>query len=574
MALTLASLAAAAPCAAAPADARLRFAACSDPSAPPGTRCGTYTVVEDRDSGQGRTLDLNFVVVPNTGGKAARHAIVFLAGGPGQASVNGAAPMAQWLAELRADRDLLLVDQRGTGASNPLRCPYQDEQRRFSEYLADPFAVGRLAECRAALERRADLTRYTSPYAADDLDELRAALGYESLDLIGGSYGTRLALVYARRHPAGARTLTLLGPAPLDARIPFRLARDFDAALYGSFADCAADAACAAAFPDLAGDLRRALERVAAGVPPVTITAAGKPAEVTVSRQLVLQALRYMLYHPTTQIGMPYALHRAAEGDFEPVAAFAAMIGNAFNRDSDALYLSVTCAEDVARFDLEEGRAAAAGTLLGSLRVDHQKAACALWPTGRLPADYHQPFQVQTPALVLVGERDPATPPDWGREVAASLPNGVLVIVPRAGHETIDGLLGVDCLDAAPKRLIATGTTAGMDVSCAAAAKLPPYTLAPEAAAIELPAEELAALVGTYVSDKGFTLVVELVDGALEVTAMGRKFGLEPLSTERFRIVGGPPGYALVVVRDGGRVSGAILEEGPVVRTPLQRQGG
>jgi pimeloyl-ACP methyl ester carboxylesterase len=560
-----------------PDDPRLRLSPCADEGLPAGSRCGTFTVFEDREAGTGRTLELALVVIPGTGPERARRAVAFLPGGPGMGATGAAAGIAHWLAEVRGERDLLLVDQRGTGGSNPLRCPYQEEERRLAEYLEDPFAIGRLQECRDALEARADLTLYTTPFVADDLDEVREALGYESLDLVGVSYGTRAALVYARQHPARARTLTLLGPVSTDARLPYRMAADLDASLRGSFADCAADAACGAAFPDLAGDLRRLLERVAAGVGPVSVRApSGRgTVEVPISRQLVVQALRYMLYHPATQARLPYAVHQGGSGDFGPIASFAAAIGSSFNQSADGLYNAIVCAEDLPRFTLEEGRAAAAGTVLGELRVNHQKAACALWPTGRLPAGYHDPVRVATPTVLVVGERDPATPPGWAREIAAHLPESLLVVVPQAGHEATEGLLGAECLEQLPARFIAAGTVAGLDVSCAATARLPPWALEGEPPAVELPREMLAAAVGRYASPEGLSVTIELVAEGLQVSAFGHTLPLEALSTERFRILGAPPGFALELLRgEGGEVTGVILEQGPGSRTRLQRADG
>jgi pimeloyl-ACP methyl ester carboxylesterase len=559
-----------------PAEAPLRLGPCAEGSAPSGSRCGTFTVFEDRDAGAGRTIDLKVVVVPSTGEETARHAVIFIAGGPGMGATGAAGGIAHWLAEVRGERDILLVDQRGTGGSNPLRCPYQEEERRLAEYLEDPFAIGRLQECRDALERRADLSVYTTPYAADDLEELRLALGYESLDLLGVSYGTRAAQVYARRYPHGARTLTLLGPVPTDARLPLRLARDFDAALFGTFADCHADTACAAAFPDLAGDLRRIFERVADGVAPVTVAspAGGGIVEVPISRQLVVQALRYMLYHPASQIRLPYAVHQAAGGDFEPIASFAAGIGATFNLSADGLYNSIVCAEDLARFTLEEGRAAAAGTVMGELRVNHQKAACALWPTGRLPAGYHEPVRVATPSVLVVGERDPATPPEWAREIAAHLPASLLVVVPQAGHEATEGLLDAECLADLPVRFISAGSVEGLDVFCVETARLPPWVLEGEPEAIEMPVESLVAVAGSYASREGLSLVIVFVDGGLRVQAFGHDLPLEPISSERFRIAGAPPGFALELVRgEAGEVTGVVLEQGPASRTALTRAG-
>ncbi|HUP24459.1 MAG TPA: alpha/beta fold hydrolase [Thermoanaerobaculia bacterium] len=547
---------------------------CDLPGLATPARCGTFLVPENRDTGEGRQVELAVVVLPSTGDTPARRAVTYLAGGPGESSTRGAAGFAGYLADLRDRFDLLLVDQRGTGQSRPLlRCPYQDDPARGQQYLDQFMSLGGLTECRRVLERQADLRPYTPARAADDLDDVRAALGYETLDLVGVSYGTRVALEYARRHPESTRTLTLLGPVAMDARMPLDMARDLDAMLAGLFAACARDEGCRSTFPALDADLGQALARLEQGVEPVLVPSplGGEPLAVPMNRDVFAQALRYMLYAPASQVGLPYALHRAGLGDFGRVASFAAMSGAQFSSGADGLYLSVTCAEDVPFFTLEEGRAAAAGTLLGELRVNQQKAACALWPRGEIPPGFHDPVRTSVPALLVVGALDPATPPRWAQRIAAHMPTARVVVVPEAGHGT-EGLAGGECVVGLPARFIAAGSFDGLDLDCAASARLAGWQLAPPPAAVELAPEALAELAGSYASAEGVTVAVAVKDGELTADGMGRTFVLVPVGGDRFLVAGAPGAVAFVVQRDdAGAVRRLVLEQGGVVALVFER---
>jgi pimeloyl-ACP methyl ester carboxylesterase len=553
------------------------LAPCEVPGLSGPARCGTFAVPENRATGEGRRVELAVVVLPSTGEAPARRAVTYLAGGPGESSTRGAAGVAGFLAGLRDDFDILLVDQRGTGRSRPLlRCPYQDDPARQQQYLDEFMGLGELTACRRELERHADPGLYTTTHAADDLDDVRAALGYETLDLLGVSYGTRLAQEYARRHPRATRTLTLLGPVAMDAFLPLAMARDFDVALAGTFAACRRDEGCRTAFPALEEDLASALARLDQAVDPVVVRAprGGEPIAVPMNRAVFAQALRYMHYSPASQVGVPYAVHRAAGGDFEPVASFAAVIGAQLNGGADGLYLSVTCAEDVPFFSLEEGRAAAAGTLLGELRVNQQKAACALWPRGEIPEGFHQPVTAAAPALLVVGELDPATPPRWARQIATHLSAARVVVVPEAGHET-EGLAGGECIAQLPARFIAAGSFDGLDLECAAGARLAGWQLAPPPAPVELTDAQLAELAGAYASAEGVAVTVAVVDGELVAEGLGNRFVLIPVGGDRFRVAGAPPGVAFVAERDdGGAIRRLLLEQGGSVALVLERGDG
>src|SRR6185436_7228394 len=209
---------------------------------------GTYTVFENRAAKSGHTLDLTVVVLHARSAEPAPDPVFFLAGGPGQ---DASTLVEQWVdAPMREERDVVLVSQRGTGGSMRLGCSYGDGTD-LQSYLGPMFTADVFRACLTELAARADLTQYSTCTAMDDLDEVRAALGYEEIDLYGGSYGTRAALVYMRQHPRTVRCAILEGVAPIAFTNPLFHAREAQSALELIFAECDGTPACHEAFPDL-----------------------------------------------------------------------------------------------------------------------------------------------------------------------------------------------------------------------------------------------------------------------------------------------------------------------------------
>jgi pimeloyl-ACP methyl ester carboxylesterase len=522
-------------------------------------RCGTYEVWEDREAKSGRKIGLKVVVLPATGPEPAPDPIVYFGGGPGEAATDNAAGFAAFSPELRKTRDIVLVDVRGTGGSNPLLCSYQEEGARQLGLLEEFLPLEGVERCREELEAKADLTLYTTPLLVDDVHEVVTALGYGKVNLMGGSYGTRACEVYMRRHPDGVRTAVLGGVLPLDARMPMTIASDAQAALDGLFEECAEEASCQQAFPDLRGDLQAVLAQIEAG--PVAATVpdphTGEPTERTLSRAVVVQTLRYMLYSSGTAQEVPLAIHSAAQGDYSIFGRNAALYGGALEALPDGLYLSITCPEDVVRIDDAAVAAADAGTFLGDYRSRQQRNACAVWPKGKLPEGYWEPVRTDVPVLLTTGERDPVTPPRWLREVARTMPNSRSMVIPDGGH-SFNGLEGTDCYDDIETRFILQGSFEGIDLgACIDSMKRPPFPTEPPAPGIELSAEQLARYPGTYESTEPPLLVtVHLEDGVLKVDTPFRN-GLRLVATSetRFRIVGAPPGYELVAEFEGDHVA-------------------
>jgi pimeloyl-ACP methyl ester carboxylesterase len=287
-----------------------------------GARCGRFQVWEDRQAKSGRRIELRVGVLPAQSAEKAPDAVTFFGGGPSQAVSEMAAGLAAFLAPLRQRRDILLVDQRGTGGSASIDCDLYGDPAVLQPWLGDFYPAPAARVCRERFGAERDLTRYTTADYVDDVEEVRAALGYQRLGLIGASYGTRVALVYLRRHPRSVRAVVLHGVAAPGFFMPLDLPRASQQALDGVLSECAADPACRTAFPDTAAELNGILERAARE--PVTAEvlnpASGLPERVRLSRDVLAEAVRYMLYESGSARQVPAFVRAAAQGDYAPLA--------------------------------------------------------------------------------------------------------------------------------------------------------------------------------------------------------------------------------------------------------------
>jgi pimeloyl-ACP methyl ester carboxylesterase len=426
------------------------------------TFCGSYTVYEDREAASGRTINLRVVVVPALNPKPQPDALFFLAGGPGQAASEVMAAALPNFYAVHKNRDIVFIDQRGTGSSNPLDCPDETGGTLaglFGGAELDPEA---LEHCLEGLD--ADPTLYTTPLAMDDLDDVRAVLGYERINLYGVSYGTRAALVYMRRHPERVRSAILDGVVPTEMEVFLHFARDGQAALESIFTDCAASESCSSAFPDLEQTFNELLESFD---PPREITVdhplSGAEETFEVTRDALAGNVRGLLYAPYLTALLPLAVDQAAKEEFDPlVAQSQGLAGGVSDGMSLGMMLSVVCAEDLPRITPGMREDASVGTFLGDAIVGMMADACETWPRGALPPGYNDPVHSEAPALVLSGALDPVTPPRWGDQALRGLPNGVHAIAPGAGHN-------VAPYGCAPRRIaefIETADARALDLDC------------------------------------------------------------------------------------------------------------
>lgn len=434
-------------------------------------QCGTLRVPEDRAHPEGRKIDLRIAVVPALARAPAPDPLFLLAGGPGQAATEAIGPVLGAFERLRRTRDLVLVDQRGTGSSNALRCDLNDPDAPLEKRLnADSISEARFKACLRGYD--ADPRFYTTAIAMQDLDDVREALGYRQIDLWGGSYGTRAALVYLRDHGAHARVAVLDGVAPPQLTLPLTFARDAQRSMDLLFQSCAASKPCAAAFPDLQTrftDLLSKLSKEPARAhvqDPLT----GAPADVSISRDVFAADLRGVLYQQDFASLVPLIVDRAARGDFAPFVAAAAGLDQGFARTmSLGMMFSVICAEDLPGVTAKDAEDAAQGTFLGPrLAVEFLKV-CAFWPHGSAPPK--APIRSDKPVLLLSGELDPATPPRWAELAKETLPNSLALTVPGVGH----GATAEGCVPQLIAQFVNDGSVNKLDPSCLKPLKRPPF---------------------------------------------------------------------------------------------------
>jgi pimeloyl-ACP methyl ester carboxylesterase len=374
-------------------------------------------------------------------------------------------------------RDIILVDQRGTGKSHPLECRGSESNSLQELTESDERALERLRKCLAGYD--ADVRLYTTTIAMDDLDDVRAHLGYEQINLYGGSYGTRAALVYVRRHGAHVRSMVLDGVAPTDMRIPLFAARDAQRALDKLLTDCEADAACRSTHPGLATRVRTLLQRLTDRPARVEVMhpRTGLRETVAIEARVVAGVLFGALYSPLTASLVPALIARAEQNDFQSLLALAYANEGSDNM-SVGMQLSVLCSEDATRVTAEDVDRQSAGTVFGLHLLRGQMKACAMWPRGRVDHSYFDPVTSDVPALVLSGDLDPVTPPGWGESVAKHLTNARHVTVPATGH----GVIGSPCGQELIRDFIERGSAEAIDVSCVGRVRRPPFFLTPSGA--------------------------------------------------------------------------------------------
>jgi pimeloyl-ACP methyl ester carboxylesterase len=434
--------------------------------------CGKLTVFENRETHNGRTIDLNIVVLPALDQKTKAEPLFDLAGGPGASSADGAGFYAGPGKIYRRRHDVVCVDQRGTGKSNRLSI---SRQKAPQDYVSEMYPVDYVREMRHALEARADLTKYTTSIAMDDLDDVRAWLGYNRINLFGLSYGTRAALVYMRQHPEHVRSAILMGVALTGLKMPLHHAEAAARAMDLLLRECEQDTACHAAFPQIRDDWNNALAQLEKQPARVEYHPRDNATKTTIEiqRDVFAEKIRNWMYGRDKAARIPLIVHHAAVGDFAPFLQ--QVIGPSIpDFIADGMYLSVTCAEDVPFIDQEEAAKLNAGNPFGNYRVFQQTRACGMWPRGEIPGDFLEPVFSNAPVLILSGNMDPVTPPSFGEEAASHLSNSRHLIVPAAGHG-IDGLSDPGCVDRIALEFLDKAGANTLDVSCVDRMARPPF---------------------------------------------------------------------------------------------------
>ena len=449
-------------------------------------QCGSVRRPLDPAQPQGTQIDVHFAVLPALARHKRADPVFFLAGGPGQSAIALAGVLAGQWSRLGARRDLVFVDQRGTGRSAALECSLPDLHRPLAELADMQAARARLAACRAELAKlpHGDLRHYSTAVAMQDLDAVRRALGAQRINLVGGSYGTRAGLEYMRQFPQAVRRAVLDGVAPPDMALPLAFGADTHTAFEAMLAACQAEPACQARHPSLRADwqaLLASLPRRVSAPHPVT----GVEEPFVLTREMALTLVRPALYAPPLAAGLPHAISQAARGHLAPLVGLGGALGGGRRelRLAEGLHFSVICAEDEPRITPEAAAQAQRETPFAEPNLATYREACRDWPRATVPAAFATIGPAPAPTLLLSGGADPATPTRHGERVARALgPKARHVVVEQAGH----GVLSIGCLrDAAVRFIQAEDDTAALAVAtdCAQALPRPPAWRAPSLAA-------------------------------------------------------------------------------------------
>ena len=416
-------------------------------SAGPGSpslaaRCGELPRPLDPDNPDAGTIRLKVAVVPSLSLEPATDAFVPIAGGPGASSIRFYAAWAGAFARVRQDRDILLVDQRGTGESAPMSCDVEDDLVD-TEFTSEG-ALQVVRECLDALPH--DPRFFTTSIAVRDLEAVRVALGYASLNLYGSSYGTRVAQHFARRYPEATRTIIVDGVVPPQVPLGPEIATESQRALDRVLDRCAGDPACGERFPDLRQDFERLQATLASAPVPVTVPdpVTGAPESFEFSSQHMAVAIRLLLYDARSIALIPLVITEAAAGNYGPLAAqFMLTAGSLDDALNIGMHNAVMCTEDIPFIDFAAiDQAAVEASYLGPLQLDAIRTMCSIWPQGPMDADLLTPLATDIPVLLLSGDADPITPPRYAELAAVDLDRAWLLTGTNQGH----GLGTVGCM--------------------------------------------------------------------------------------------------------------------------------
>jgi pimeloyl-ACP methyl ester carboxylesterase len=432
-------------------------------------RCGTLDVAENPAEPDGRKISLKIAVAPATGKSVEPDPVFFFAGGPGQAATETWVMIRSTLSKIRKTRDIVMIDQRGTGGSNKLACKSSVDEDLNQEIDLELVRT-ETEKCLAELD--GDPRFYTTTIAMADYDQVRQAMGYDKINVMGVSYGTRSAQVYLRLFPDTVRSVTLDSVVPMQLALgqehPLMLERSVESV----FRDCAADASCSSRFPDQLEELKGLFEQLKNEPRQITITdpVSGQPRDMRLTADTLAVAIRFLSYSSETQALIPLLVHEAVTtGDLSRLASQALLVMTGLDEMiSKGMELSVMCSEDYPFMDLS---ADYSHTLMGNLMLEVVGLQCGLWPKGEVPEGFHEPVYSDLPVLLMSGERDPVTPPQYAAQTAESLPNSLNLVARGQAHSVMRNI----CLRDITTAFIEKGSVEGLDTSCVANIRPAPF---------------------------------------------------------------------------------------------------
>ena len=423
-------------------------------------RCGSLDVPENPAEPEGRQITLNIAMAPATGKSTEPDPVFFFAGGPGQAASETWVMLRGMLSKIRKNRDIVMIDQRGTGGSNKLACKSELEEDLNQEIDLDLIRT-ETEKCLAELD--GDPHFYTTTIAMGDYNRVREAMGYDRINLMGVSYGTRAAQVYLRLFPETVRTVTLDSVVPMQLALGQEHSPMLDRSVQAVFEDCAADETCNSLYPHQAEELKALFKQLRENPRQITIInpVSGEPQEMLVSADTLAVAIRFLSYTSETQALIPLLVHEAlSTGDLSRLASQAILVMTGLNEMlSKGMELSVMCSEDYPYFDFS---ADYSDSFMGNIMLEIINLQCKVWPHDDAPADFHEAVKSEVPVLLMSGERDPVTPPHYAAQTASTFPNNMNLVARGQAHSVMNN----DCMRNITTEFIENGSVEDLDTSC------------------------------------------------------------------------------------------------------------
>lgn len=421
-------------------------------------RCLSVNVPMDYRVRAGETLALSVKILPAIDRAFEPDPLFFLAGGPGQAASEVWGLMGSALRSINRRRDIVLVDQRGTGDSNPLQCESEDELVAIS--VEESLKI--IQSCLETFDD--DLGLFTTREAVEDLEKVRRELGYDRVNVLGVSYGTRVAQRWAKAYPGSIRTMILDGVVPLDFSVGEAISLDADRALTLLIERCRTEPGCDEAFPDLRRRFLALLNGLEEKPRPLEVTdpTTGEIHAFTLEASDVALIVRLLSYSPETSALIPLMIEESIQGKPESLVAMGTVAAGSLDSLYQGMFFSVLCAEDLPFVDIDAVVEAARDTYAKGSPIRDFSVICDAWPSQPMPAEYREPLASNIPTLLFSGEADPVTPPKYGERVAAGLSESLHLIAPTMAHNvSIRG-----CAPKLVQKFLELGSVDELDGSC------------------------------------------------------------------------------------------------------------
>jgi pimeloyl-ACP methyl ester carboxylesterase len=432
-------------------------------------RCGSLEVAENPAEPEGRKIKLKVAMAPATGKTTEPDPVFFFAGGPGQAASETWVILRSVLNKIRKSRDIVLIDQRGTGGSNKLDCKTETEEDLNQEIDLELVRT-ETEKCLAELD--GDPRFYTTTIAMGDYNRVREAMGYDMINIMGVSYGTRAAQVYLRLFPQTVRTITLDSVVPMQLALGQEHALMLDRSVQTVFDDCAEDEACNSLYPRQAEELKALFAQLRDEPRQITIInpVSGEPQQMRLTADTLAVAIRFLSYASETQALIPLLVHEAlATGDLSRLASQAILVMTGLNEMlARGMELSVMCSEDYPSID---SSADYSNTLMGNLMLEIIELQCSVWSRGEVPEGFHQAVVSDLPVLLMSGERDPVTPPHYAALTAKSFSNSLSLVARGQAHSVMKNV----CLRNITTDFINKGSIEDLDTTCVENIKPAPF---------------------------------------------------------------------------------------------------